>query len=216
MKFQIAIPCQKCGRHDPIDMHLDDGSCEWKCHCGEKNFVVLGAAITVGYRLLYRSEFEYRQRTDYSMAIVMAATAVDCELSRLFLKWQQIAALRANTDPNDTAIEQMLRRFKSVAEKIEKVCRVLDPRGIDEFVRSSDSLREAIKERFPSLHIGRLSKDFQEKLFWPRNRILHAGYAKHSDADAARCYSFAQLALHILLKMDEAKRQSEEQRLTLP
>jgi len=214
MKFQMPIECHKCGRQDPIDMHLDDGSCEWVCECGEANFVVLGTGVTLGYRLLYRSEFEYRQRKDYSMATVMAATAVDCELSRLFLKWQQIAALRANTDPDDAAIDQMLRRFKTVAEKIEKVCRVLDPRGIDGFVRSSNDLSETVQKRFPSMQIGRLAKDLQEKLFWPRNKILHAGYAKYSDADAARCYSFAQLALHILLKMDEAKRQEGEKRLT--
>lgn len=208
MKFPLQLSCQQCGQSSSIEFHLDDDSPEWVCQCGQTNYLVFGLDFSVGYKILLRSEGEFRHRKDYSMSIVMSATALDCELSRVFFKWKQIAALRANREPDDEAIERMLRRFKSMGQKIEKVCRLLDEKGIDEFVRSSDDLRDTVANGFPSLRIGSLAKDFQEKVFWPRNAILHAGYTKYGEQEAARCHSFARLGLDILRQMDEAKRKT--------
>ncbi|MFQ5662386.1 MAG: hypothetical protein ACE5HL_00955 [Terriglobia bacterium] len=207
MKIPYRLPCQNCSATDPVELHLDDDSPKWVCHCGHTNFGFFELDFTVGYKILARSEYEHNSRKDYSMSIIFSAMAFECELSRLFRKWTDIASLRAGSGPiSDAEIEAMLRRHKNVKEKIEEVGKLLDRRGIDEFASSSEELREVIVSRFPSLHLGSLAEDFQKTLFWPRNRILHAGYTKYREEDSARCYSIAQLGLGVLREMDHAKR----------
>lgn len=142
------------------------------------------------------------------MSIVCAAMALDAELSRLFRKWTAIEDLRANRDFDEEQCETLLRRFKTAKDKITEVSALLYPGGIESFVRSSAEWSRTISDGFPSLRLGWLASDFQRALFWPRNRILHGGYAKHTEEDAKRCYSIAWLGLRILQGMDREKRQT--------
>ncbi len=210
MKIPLRLPCQNCGATDPVDIHLDDDSPDWVCQCcGKENSGFFELEFTIGYKILARSEWEHNARKDYSMSIILSAMAFECELSRLFNKWTHISALTSEQDRvNDEEIETMLRKYASIRERIEAVGKLLDPRGLDDFVRSSARLRETIESGFPSLHIGSLAQDFQRTLFWPRNRILHTGYTGYTQEDSARCHSIARLALGILHDMDLARRTS--------
>jgi len=142
------------------------------------------------------------------MSIVLAAMAFEAELSRLFRKWTHIADLREGREFDEEKCELMLRSFKNVADKIEKVSKLMVPEGIGSFVSADAELRTAIDKGFPSLPLKALPSSFQKSVFWPRNRILHGGFSKHTEEDANRVYSIAWMGLIILQKMDLKKRAS--------
>lgn len=71
---------------------------------------------------------------------------------------------------------------------------------------SKTRLREDISKGFKSIRVGTLAADFQQHLFWPRNKVLHWGDAKNSCEGAAKCYSIANLGLTILREMDLHRR----------
>jgi hypothetical protein len=209
MKILLRLPCSGCGGTDPIEIRLDDDSPDWTCRsCGAANSGIFDLDFTIGYKILARSHYEHTVRHDHSMSIVFSATALECELSRLFLKWNRIQTLKSGRDPDDKVIEEMLRHHKNIRHKIDQVGRLLDKSGIDKFVHGSTTLRSAIANDFPSLNVGSLAEDFQKTLFWPRNRILHAGYTQDDEKESARCYSIAEVGLRVFRNMDHAKRKT--------
>jgi hypothetical protein len=159
--------------------------------------------MTVGVLILDRSRYELSVERDYSMAIVLAAAAFESELFRVFCKWTQINQMRS--DPNATHLdcEKELRASRGIADKIERVSKLLYRGGLAAFVASSPARVKDISNA--SLHVGSLAKDFQEMIFRPRNKILHQGYAEHTEADASKCCDIAYLGLRILQDMDKAK-----------
>jgi len=189
-------------------IHLDATSVEWTCeNCGSENSGFFDPDVTIGVLLLERSGHEIRTERDYSMGIVMAAMALDTELSRLFGKWKEFDAHRAGLPFDREVCEKELRSFKTIDQKIEAVSHLLVRKGIDEFVSTHQKLAEVISSGFKSIRLGSLAKDFQEHLFWPRNKLLHWGDVKHSEEDAARCYSLADCGLRILHEMDHERRE---------
>jgi len=164
--------------------------------------------VTVGALLLARSYYELTVEKDYSMAIILSAAGFEAELSRLFGKWKRIdQGLEGKEHFSDEEIEKMLLTLPTMIDRrIKEVCRLLDARGISDFVRSDDELRQTIEDRFHSLRIPTIAKDIQTTLFWPRNKILHAGFANYGLDDASGCYSIANVGLRILKKMDLARR----------
>jgi len=162
---------------------------------------------TKGWRILERSKEYYLDLADYSTSIIFSAMAFEAELARLYFKWRDIDVMRTETRrPSEEELEDEYRRLGStIADRIERVALLLDHRGIDEFARGSD-LTDRIDEGYPSLNVGSLSADFQSSLFWPRNRILHAGYTGYGPEDAVRAHNIASLGLALLKRMDLARR----------
>lgn len=206
MKVRLRIPCCECGITEPVDIHLNDDSAAWVCSKGHHNQGIFALDFTVGYKLLAKSEYELSARRDFSMSIVFAAMSFECELSRLFGKWTNIESNLSNgIEIKDEEIEVRLRKMGSIDQRIEAICRLMSPLELNAFVSGTNELRDAIVNRFPSLTIGSLATDFQQTVFWPRNRILHFGYTEYSEPDAARCYSIASVGLQILSQLDKAK-----------
>ncbi len=162
---------------------------------------------TIGDRILEKSRWEYLTNADYSMGIVLAAMAVECELARLFFKWRGIELLAERGHRTSTEdLEPQYRKLgTNVAKRIDRVAAMLDPRGLDVFARWSP-LAGTIERDHPSLHLGSLAKDIQQALFWPRNRILHDGFTEHAKNDAERCHRIAALVLELLKRLDVARR----------
>lgn len=209
MKIPLHLECSQCHHPAIVKLHLDSTSFDWTCdNCGQYHPSFFGLEVTVGFLLLERSRYELVDEQDFSMSIVLSAMALDAELSRLFRKWTTIEELRANRDLDEEKCETLLRRFKTSKEKITEVSELLYPGGIEAFVGASTDWSRTISEGFPSLRLGSLASDFQRALFWPRNRILHGGYAKHTEEDAKKCFSIAWLGLRILQNMDHEKRQT--------
>lgn len=211
LKIPLALKCSKCEEPASPKIHLDQTSYDWTCpRCGFVHPSFVGLDVTIGFLLLERSRYELITEKDFSMSIVMSATAFESELSRLFGKWKQIDALRADQGFDGEACEKELRDFGNIDRKIDRVSQFLVNKGIDVFVSGCAELSEPISTRFQSMRLGSLAKDLQKHLFWPRNQILHWGDAQNSYEDAAVCYSLANMGLLILRKMDEERRKQLE------
>ena len=206
MKFPISVRCDRCDNEELIFLSLNETSFETKCKCGDIAHHVFGSNATVGYRILERSHYEMTERTDYPLSIVFSATAFECELTRLHFKWSEINALNKETEVSDEQLEKLLRKHRTIDVKIEEVCKLMDPRGFKQFVIDSPELSNIVKNGFPSLRLDHLTKHFQEKLFWPRNRVLHLADTSFSKDDGIRCYNIATLGLRILDEMDKHRR----------
>jgi hypothetical protein len=208
LKVPLQLKCSKCMSPASVKIHLDATSVEWTCeNCGSENSGFFDPDVTIGVLLLERSGHEIRTERDYSMGIVMAAMALDTELSRLFGKWKEIDAIKAGLHFDREECEKELRNFRTIDQKIEAVSYLLVRKGIDEFVSTRPKLADVISTGSKSIRLGSLAKDFREHLFWPRNKILHWGDVRHSSEDAARCYSLADCGLRILREMDHERRE---------
>ena len=207
MKIPYGASCAECGSPAVVNVSLSDNQFIWKCKCGWSNDVHVGAEFSIGWRLLTRSEYEIEENEDYSMAIVLAAMAFDCELSQLFFKWKSIAADATGKPADGQALEDELRSLGNVELRIKNIAILLDPRGFGGFLRSMPNINSYVHEHFPHVHVDTAEKDFQEELFWPRNRILHQGFTHYTKEDAKRCWQMASLGLMVLFEMDAARRQ---------
>lgn len=206
MKIPLRVPCDICKKEELIFINLSDSSFERKCSCGNVYSGFFGNDVTVGYKILFRSRYELIETEDYPLSIVFSAAAFECELSRLHFRWSDITALQTGKQISDGELEELLRKYRSIDVKIEEVCKLIDPLGFQEFVKSSTELRQTVTEGFPSLHLNSLTLDFQQKLFWPRNRVLHLADTSFKKADGVRCFNIATLGLRILEELDKKKR----------
>jgi hypothetical protein len=206
MNIPLQLKCPTCGALRRQMVHLNNPSLDFTCgNCGETWYGVSDLETTVGVLLLARSWHELEIEEDYDMAIVLAATAFECELSWLYLKWRRIEAMGTGIAFDEETFEKELRAMGNVTDKISDVSAMLFPGGIEQFVADSDSWNRMISELFPSLHAGLLATDFQQTVFWPRNKVLHQSTVNHTRDDATRCYSIAELGLRIFKDMDKTK-----------
>lgn len=215
MKFELPLPCQQCGARDPVNVPLMASWWEWRCaRCGHDNSVLSAVEWTLGWRVIEKAKSEYLAGGDYSTSIVFAAMAVEAELARMYFKWRKIDfdhGMIAGMRPmgarlSDEDLDEEYRSLgRSIADRIDEVARLLDPRGIDGFARTTDLAERIDGDDFPSLSLGSLAADIQRAVFWPRNRILHAGYLDHSAEDAKRACNVASVVLDLLKRMDAAR-----------
>jgi hypothetical protein len=207
MKIPLPLKCDQCGCEEYIFLNLVESSFETKCsRCGHVVPSFFDSNVTVGNKILWRSNYELLQQKDYPLSIVFSATAFECELTRLHFKWNQIEAIGSDIDVSDEDLESLLHKYRTIDVKIEEVSKLMDSRGFAGFVQGSPELCKIINEGFPSLSLADITKDFQKTLFWPRNRILHLADTSFSYDDAKRCYKIAELGLKVLEGMDMKRR----------
>jgi hypothetical protein len=208
VKFKMKIPlelpeCYRCRKSNIVWIRLHDASFEFRCCCGEDLSGPLGQDITVGYRGLFRSQYELMRNDDHILSMVFSAACVEWEICELYKKWLQIETWEADQEISIEAIEALLRKHSKIYDKIRKTGVLLYSQGFEKFVRNSGDLKNIVERGFPSLSIDSLLKDFVENLFWPRNRILHFAYDGYAKNDAIKSYNIAQLGLLILNTMDK-------------
>lgn len=212
MNIPRRFKCPNCGTPRMHRVHLNNPSLRFTCtQCGQTWHEVPSLDQTVGVLILARSGYELEIEKDYDMAIVLAAAALDCELSLLYCKWKGFEANRASASFTPEVCEEELRCLANIVNKIKKVSGMMYEGGIEAFVANSTEWSETIENRFPSLREGSLAKGFQETVFWPRNGVLHQGSTDHTEAQASTSYSIAELGIRILKDMDKAKLRQEEQ-----
>lgn len=209
MKIPLGFYCIECKRDNSVPIDLADTSFDFTCvQCGYRNYGPFDLQFTLGDRLRRRAVHELRVNRDPSLSIVFSAMALDCEVSRLHHKWERIDALLSLTDVAQDVLDERLRRFPNIAAKIEGVAKLLHGAGIEDFVAGDAELCTALDNGFRTIRRGSLATDFQQQLFWPRNRILHAGYSGYKDAEAVACLNSAVLGLWMFEKMDLGRRQT--------
>jgi|GEM_PF-4564507 len=204
MKYPLKIKCLHCSLDQVIFLDLDEMKFTATCQCGYDLSAVL-ADFPIGEKLLERSRYEYLNNSDYSLCIVFAAAAFECQLSRLFFRWGKIDAIDPFKWLSDQELEESLRRFANISLRIEETAKLIYPNGLNAFVSTQSDLIDMIKTGFTKLNLSDLATSFQKVLFWPRNRILHLGDTKFSPDEAKYCFNTARLGLLILRKLDEFK-----------
>ena len=206
MRIPLNLPtCDKCGAENYAWVNLHDDSIEYRCSCGE-DFSGSISDITVGYRALYRSEYELLKNNDYSLSIVFSAAAFEWELRSLHNKWLNIEYLSEGKEISDKELDDIFRKNSRIVDKITAAGKMLYPEGVERFVTDRDELKKIIEEGYPSLTINDFINSIKEQLFWPRNRIIHSFYSEYDRPTAIKCYNVARLGLFITHSMDQYKR----------
>ena len=206
MKIPMEMDCENCGKRMQVFMDLNADRVDYACSCGHELPGVLTFNLNTGLLVLRRARYEFKQQHDIPLSMVFAAMAVDCELSRLYLKWGHIAAFRDRRRIGDAELEEQLRRLGSATQRLEGVARVMHASGLSDFVLNRPEIRDWIASGFPSLNAATLAETVTEALFWPRNRILHVGDTNYDEAAGRKSFNVAQLVLHIYQAMDAEKR----------
>ncbi len=207
MKIPLAVRCVECDSDNTVQIDLADSSLDFRCsQCDYQNLGAFDLRFTIGDRLARRAIYELRKNHDPSLSIVFAAMAMDCELSRLHHKWERIEGMSAMQEIPEAVLDERLRRFGSIAAKIEGIAKLMHAAGIEDFVAAHAELRTTIDNGFTTIRRGSLATDFQRQLFWPRNRILHAGYSGYNEREADRCITLALLGLSVFESLDLVRR----------
>lgn len=141
------------------------------------------------------------------MAVVLAATAIDCELSFLFNKWTCLETERRGHFVTNEEIDGMLLKFRKIVDKLKAVTNLLVPGGIEQFVSRTAKWRDALTTTAPELDQTCLIKSIEMKVFRPRNSILHRGQPADS-AQGELSVRIARPCLEILRDMDLEKRKA--------
>ena len=208
MKIPLYFPpCKNCNSQGHAWIDLNDNFVNYKCSCGNDMSGALNASLTIGFRGLYRSEYELNRRNDHILSIVFSALAFEWEITRLHKKWIRIEALKQGEFLTADKLEAALKKYRTIYEKIRVAGDLLHPDGFEKFAKHDHELSRAVM-RFPSLSFDSLIKDFGKVLFEPRNRILHNGIADYEKRDAIRAYNVSYLGMVILRSMDDYRRRN--------
>lgn len=208
MNIPLDLRCKSCGQPPTTALKLGEKHFHWTCvPCGETYEVYLHLDINIGQQVWIRARHELTQTHDFSMAAVLAAMAVDCDLSYLYKKWTGIQQTgTGREDFSDEQYAETLRKVGGIKDKLRTVSGLLVPGGLETFVNSTPKWRDSVGE-FPTLDRAALVSSIDQQLFWPRNRILH-GDGVIGEEEAKRCVQVARLCLEIFLAMDYEKRKT--------
>jgi hypothetical protein len=187
-------------------MDLNADSVDYACSCGFENPGILTSWLTPGPLVLRRARHELKEQSDIPLSMVFSAMAVDCEVSRLYLKWTRIGALKQRRHLSNAELDESLRSLGFSTQRLKRTAELMHPAGLSDFVSVHREIRDWIQGGFPSLDVARLPETITEALYWPRNRILHVGDTKYDDVAARRSFNVAQLTIHIYQKLDAEKR----------
>jgi hypothetical protein len=211
MRFRQERPCY-CGGNFPFITYGDD---PWptavcpKCADAAGQIDQRSVSVTTE-RLLYRSKAEL-EGGDYSLSILIGATAVESFLTRLFLKVKRMNHYAETfTWPSETeekAWEDEYRKksggggFTGPADFVSKATAGTT---FDDFV-ARNSVASKITAGCPDVANLSAKQYFQSAVFRPRNRISHWGYVNASQSEAERCHASAVAIVSILREMDRVK-----------
>jgi hypothetical protein len=201
MKIPLTTHCDSCGEVE-IFVDLGRSASDPVCPHGHDLPTLLTGSVPVGHMIYMKADYEYRRNKDYSMTIVLAAAALESEISRLHHKWERIRGIDNGDWMDGDTLDKKLRRYRSIVEKIEGVAELMHPAGLQDFLSTAPEVRTTITDGFPSLKLSTFAQDLQRLLFWPRNQILHAGYGQHSESDARHCLSYAALGRFVFEALD--------------
>jgi hypothetical protein len=209
MNIPVNPTCRNCKEPYVGSFNLGDGGFDWNCtKCGQTNMAVLGLDFTIGFQVWQKATYELTHTKDASMAVVLSAMAVDSGLSFFFQKWTGIVELAVRGHlVTDEEAEELLIELTRIADKFKEVSKLMVGMTFQQFVDTSPQWHSAVLKDLPELDIKSLVKNIEMNLFWPRNRILHAGRPA-TMAQAELAVRIAKMCLDILNAMDYEKRKS--------
>lgn len=213
MKFSFPVTCG-CGETFPVNVTGTQFPKDARCpRCHSSIWLVEPLGNVVGMAILGRAATELKNG-DWTLAIVLGAMAVECELVYLFMKWNRIDLMSAgtSTDADDEGWEKQWRDdVRTVAARLDKVSDLLTGRPFDSFLTQNTGLLQSVHARYPASKSAASPKDFFiEELFHRRNRIVHSGKIDFQQPDAELCLTLATTLSQILAAMDAQRRRALE------
>jgi len=205
MKFSFPVACG-CGETFTVNVtgtqFPEDAQCP-KCH--STIWLVEPLGNVVGMAILGRAATEV-QGGDWTMAIVLGAMAVECDMAYLFMKWNRVE-LMATRMPNDADEEEWERKWRDevrgVPARLDKVSGLLSGKPFDLFLSQNCALLQPLHARYPASKSAPSPKEFFIKeLFHKRNKVVHFGEVNFQQADAEMCLMLATTLSQILGAMD--------------
>jgi hypothetical protein len=204
MKTSSTVTCS-CGQTITLEATGTRVPKEDQCpQCHAVLWFVEPLGNFAGQLILSRSWTELKNR-DWTLAIVLGAMAVECEMARLYLKWNEIDLIttRTVTDTDQEAWEDCWRKFYAVGVKLDKVSDLLTGLPFDSFLAQNSSLLQAVQTQYPACKNPTSPKKFfEDELFKRRNRIVHRGEIDFEQTDAELCFTIAATLWRILNTMD--------------
>ena len=206
MKFTLKWNCDCGGRLIAQAVGNQPFSRATCSACGREVHVFDQVNIgLISGRLAGRIEEEI-ERGDFTLSILIAAMAVECEMSQMFFKWRSIDHCLANhvgsnevSQEKKSAWESEYAKWWSVQNKLDNVALSLTGKAFVAFAISTDLL-ENVSSKYP---------DFggYDQIFKLRNQIVHAGRVDFVEDDARKCQEFALAMLRVFAAMNEVKYQ---------
>jgi hypothetical protein len=157
-------------------------------------------------------------REDWSLAIILGAMSVECELAYLYSKWKALDADLAPHEVKPSLRESWETEFDklwSISGKLDAVSKLLTGHGFDFFVSHKPDVLSTPQQTYSHLEVS--PKDFFiQALFWKRNKILHSGKVQFGKAEAETCVKVALNMIQIMRLMDKDRGVRFVSQLTAP
>ena len=205
MKFSFPVICH-CGETFSVNVTGTQFPKDVKCpKCYSTIWLVDPLGNVVGMAILGRSYSEVKGG-DWTMAIVLGAMAVECDMAYLFIKWNRVE-LMATRMPNDADEEGWERKWRDevrgVSARLDKVSSLLSGKPFDLFLSQNSALLKPLHACNPASTLAPSPKEFFIKeLFHKRNKVVHFGEINFQQADAEMCLRLATTLIQILGAMD--------------
>jgi hypothetical protein len=143
---------------------------------------------------------------DWTLAILLAAIAVECDLAYLFMKWKRIDLMPTrmpNKADEDSWQKEWQDKARSLQAKLDTVSKLLTGQSFDSFASQNAGFLGAVRAHHPDLKNETSAKKlFVEALFRKRNRIAHFGEIDFQRGDAELCVTLATTLFQMLRAMD--------------
>lgn len=207
MKSTVSITCQ-CGHQLSLVASGTKDPKENQCpKCGVAFWFVQPLGNFVGMRIFCRAWTEL-ENGDFTLVIVLSAMGVECELARLFIKWNEIDVMdmRTPTPADREAWAEQWRKWVSIAVRLDKVSTLLTGGDFDSFLGHNPALLNPVRAKYPAFAVGVSAKDsFIKEFFHRRNKIVHQGEIDFQRQDAELCFTLAAALFEILKEMDSQR-----------
>jgi hypothetical protein len=221
MKFPISIICSACHTEFSAVGYGEDEFPTGVCpNCHQPTYIIDPLTFSViSVRLLLRAKHEIGE-ADYTVSIVSSAMAIECAITRLYIKWRTIAhEFKDNlqtTDADQEAWETEYRKKTSpggFGKAADFVCKYLTGKNYDAFIAdfyAAASKGELIGAELPASESEAKVSYVHTELFRRWNRIMHWGKVTFQKEDAEMALTAAYNAFAALKVIDREKWQADE------
>jgi hypothetical protein len=202
MKSFFTITCG-CGHQLKFEVvgaqDLKSAQCP-SCHSGLAFMQPLGDFV--GFRIFERAKTELTNG-DYTLAILLSAAAVECGISYLFIKWNEIDVMDARM-PVESDIaqwEEEWENLRSISARFERLAQLLVGQSFDAYIAQHPTVLSAVPSKVTDAYQSPKLL-FMAEFFKRRNRIAHRGEINYSRSEGELCTTLAYSLFEVFGKMD--------------
>jgi len=210
MKFTFPVYCSPC--EEWFLQAASGANLPKNAQCAKGHTIYLMAPLgnLAGMAVLGRAATELKEQ-DWTLAIVLSAMGIECQLAYLFMKWNKVDLIRIRnpTDQDEQLWEKQWRdELRTIASRLDKVSNQLTSQHFDAFCAQNSELLGNLHIKYPSSNSGSAKDFFIKEFFYKRNRIVHFGKIDYVQSDADLCFTSAMTLWSILETMDKKRQQA--------